>query len=1025
MSYPIFPFSSVDNLELLDLFAENEFLPSSAYEDLYFNPLNSSDRYNYETDPDRANLIGLMNHYSLCSKFYDLTSSRQNLKFSSNSLNVVSCNIRSLSKNCDEFLSDIDELDFEVIALCETWLSNDTEQLFSKVGNYNGIFKNRCFRGGGVGFLIKNPIKFELVEEISYTDSISESIFIRLEHNLKDFVLGCIYRPPNSSKEAFIDRLTLILDYYQQNLKDSILYIFGDLNLDLFCEAECMIVQNLVNQFYSYDLCPMIRRATRVTKTTAKLIDHIWSNDPNIQNSGIIRSRVTDHFPVFVTRKSEAQVRDSHETVSYRNFSTSNKQKFRDALSRTNWTNVLECDNVESMYNSFSDTMTSLFIECFPMCTRRKKTLDIDKPFITDEIKCLIKEKHKITKLYLKKPITFAAQYTRIRNEVTLAVKNAKKNYVQNLFSSYERDPQKMWGVIDEILGRSAKDSTIVKSLKIENEVISDLPKIVNAFNEFFANIGSDLNANFPETSNFSNFLVTRPNSEFKFRPVHVNEVRKIIAGMRRHGGNFDNNIPTFIFKDFSDQLVEIVAAVCNRSIMTGIFPSRLAIAKVTCLFKNGDPNDVSNYRPISILPSFSKILEKVVISQFSNYLNSNHIITNCQFGFRSGRSTEHAVHTLVKDIHDSFNMNNFVLCIFLDIKKAFDSLDRHILIQKLKFYGVRGIECNWFQSYLSNRKQYTKIGNTSSDTLPVKFGVPQGGVLSSLLFLIFINDIINCSLYSDCVLYADDTSLYVSSPMIGDLFDKAQRALLNFKSWFDENKLTLNTSKTNYIIFHRLQKRIPTINRDLCLNNSKLNRVFNTRFLGLVIDSNLSWSDHIRNLSKKLFKYVPIVYRIRNFCTRRALSLVYNCLIYSNIIYCNSVWGPSKKVATHPLVIVHKKIIRAIAGVGQLQPTAGIFQELRILNFDNINVYMSGIFVYKCLDSTDFHDWFQFEDNAYPTRRNDSRYLRIPRTNNVHSEQMISYRGAKIWNSIPNDICENSYDRFKFLFKSFLLTQQ
>ena len=378
----------------------------------------------------------------------------------------------------------------------------------------------------------------------------------------------------------------------------------------------------------------------------------------------------------------------------------------------------------------------------------------------------------------------------------------------------------------------------------------------------------------------------------------------------------------------------------------------------------------------MSLLPCFRKILEKIVEVKLQNHLDNNNLLSDIQFGFRRGKSTEHAIHSMVKDIHSSFDENKICIGIFLDIKKAFDSLDRSILLNKLRYYGICDNELKWFETYLANRKQFVTYNNCSSETRRVDFGVPQGGVVSPLLFLVYINDIVNCSNLIGCVLYADDTNLYLSSNKIDDLYLRANHALSNFKNWFDSNKLSLNADKTKYMIFHRKQRQLPSCIHKLYLDNLEVEKVNYAKFLGVVLDPHLSWNCHIANLSRKLSKYVPILYRIRNLCTPRSLKLIYNCLIYSNLIYCNSVWGYCKSVALNPLIVIHKKIVRALAGVGYNHHTTEIFNDLSFLNIRKINEYMVGIFTYKCLANEEFSTWFDYRTTNYVTRASEANPL-------------------------------------------------
>ena len=376
------------------------------------------------------------------------------------------------------------------------------------------------------------------------------------------------------------------------------------------------------------------------------------------------------------------------------------------------------------------------------------------------------------------------------------------------------------------MLGNKTNKNFVIKQLNTTNGFVTSSIDIANNLNDYFCNIGYKLNNDFPSNLNdFSRFMGVNHTCRFKFSPVSEVEIINIIDNFRNTGPGYDG-LPMFLFKDNLEFLSGVITRICNKSLSSGVFPSQLTVARVTCIFKSGDSENPANYRPISLLSSFSKILEKIIEKQLNQYLYENNILTQNQCGFRRGRSTEHAIHTMVKSIHGSFNEDKFSVGIFLDIKKAFDSLDRNILLQKLKYYGIAGIEWRWFQSYLSDRRQLTMYNNCPSDIKRVDFGVPQGGIVSPLLFLVYINDIVNCSNLAECVLYADDTNLYMSSSSISDLFTTANVALAEYKGWFNANKLTLNAGKTQYMVFHRKQRTLPATLDKIYLNGVEVSHL-------------------------------------------------------------------------------------------------------------------------------------------------------------------------------------------------------
>ena len=274
-------------------------------------------------------------------------------------------------------------------------------------------------------------------------------------------------------------------------------------------------------------------------------------------------------------------------------------------------------------------------------------------------------------------------------------------------------------------------------------------------------------------------------------------------------------------------------------------------IASVTPIYKTGDENDFGNYRPISVLPCFSKMLERIMYKRLYNHLSQNHMLYPKQFGFQKSHSTEHAIIQLIDQINSSFEKNNFTLDVFIDLSKAFDTVDHHILISKLENYGVNGNNLRWFQSYLKNREQYLNFNNKITTLSQITCGVPQGSILGPLLFLIYVNDLNNASSILDPITFADDTNLFYSQKNIHQLFTKINEELEKIGDWFKANKLSLNNKKTKYTLFHKnsIKDDLPVKLPDLEIANNEIERKKAIKFLGVILDENVNWQEYIRTV--------------------------------------------------------------------------------------------------------------------------------------------------------------------------------
>lgn len=292
------------------------------------------------------------------------------------------------------------------------------------------------------------------------------------------------------------------------------------------------------------------------------------------------------------------------------------------------------------------------------------------------------------------------------------------------------------------------------------------------------------------------------------FYKTSAEEIIKIVSNLENKQSSGFDDIPVSIVKASVEHIAELISRIINNSFTSGVVPDNLKIAKVCPIFKNGEKDLFTNYRPISILPSFSKIFEKAAFNRLSSYLESKCMLVNNQYGFRRQHSTYMAIMDMYDKISAASDRNEFSIGIFIDLSKAFDTLDHVILIKKLEYYGLRGVTLKWFQNYLLNRQQYVFLNESSSSLRVINCGVPQGSVLGPLLFILYINDIVNCSNILKFILFADDTNIFHSDTNVFQLMTTINCELLKLSKWFKANKLSLNVKKTNYILFGRKKFR-------------------------------------------------------------------------------------------------------------------------------------------------------------------------------------------------------------------------
>ena len=365
--------------------------------------------------------------------------------------------------------------------------------------------------------------------------------------------------------------------------------------------------------------------------------------------------------------------------------------------------------------------------------------------------------------------------------------------------------------------------------------------------------------------------------SSFYLTPVTAEEIDLIIRNLKNSSSGWDE-LSAQILKTAKCFLIDPLVFICNLSMITGTFPDQLKIAKVLPLYKSDDPKIFSNYRPVSVLPVISKVLERIMYNRLIKYLNDNKILYAFQFGFRKNHSAAMALITLVDRISMALENGEFTLGLFLDFSKAFDTINYEIMYMKLFHYGIRGCALDWFKSYLTNRKQYVYYNGVCSSSLPVICGVPQGSILGPLLFLIYVNDIAYVSDYLFTVMFADDTNALISHKSVIALEEICNNEIVKLLDWVNANKLSLNVKKTQYIIFKG--KKTIVEERGIFVNNTRIQKTAQTKFLGVIISESLSWHQHIAFISKKVSKSIGILYRLSNFFNKASLISLYYSLI-------------------------------------------------------------------------------------------------------------------------------------------------
>ena len=370
-----------------------------------------------------------------------------------------------------------------------------------------------------------------------------------------------------------------------------------------------------------------------------------------------------------------------------------------------------------------------------------------------------------------------------------------------------------------------------------------------------------------------------------------------------------------------------------------------MKIAKVIPIFKKGDPLVFSNYRPISLLSCFSKILEKIIYERTVNFIKKHNIFCKTQFGFREKHTTSQAILYFIDKIASATDNHKHTAGILLDFSKAFDTIDHEILLYKLNHYGIRGRALEWFRSYLSDRQQYVYLNHCESTYKYTSCGVPQGSLLGPLLFLCYINDIAHSSKLLTFILFADDSTVLFSHKDPNILVEIVNNELIHLNNWTQANKLSLNLQKTHYMLFSNSLDNLPG---QIVFNQTPIDRVHSAKFLGLFIDDHLNWNTHLTNLNKLISRNAGIIYRLKQIFPIKILLMLYSTIILPYLNYGILAWGSSARINIDKILRTQKRILRSIYGCNLRTHAEPLFKKSNILKIDDLYLLNLGSLMHK-----------------------------------------------------------------------------
>ena len=492
-----------------------------------------------------------------------------------------------------------------------------------------------------------------------------------------------------------------------------------------------------------------------------------------------------------------------------------------------------------------------------------------------------------------------AELYKRYNQLLRKTICQVKIKFYIEMCHEYRSKTKKLWGLINDISGKRNDKTGAIEYLTIDGVKDYNPKRICNRFAKYFATVGENFAAKIPApTKSAHDYFKMLQNSQTSLflSPTDEKEIVTLVSQLPNKSSSGHDNISNILLKKLIHQIAPVLVEVFKKSMTMGEFPTVMKLAEVVPLYKSKENFLETNYRPISLLTTMSKILEKIMYQRIYSFLQNTGQIYENQYGFRANHSCEHAIGQVVGTLIKNIENRLYSACILLDLSKAFDTIEHRILLQKLEVYGIRGNALAWFDSYLSNNKLKVKCRTISnnkeakSDEYPVNYETPQGSCLGPLIFLIFVNDLHLHLQHSECVQFVDDTTLVFTHRNLNYLHFSIESELTCIQDWFNANKLTLNIEKSSYLLYRNQKQLVP--NFKIELNGIEIPRVEHAKLLRVWLDDKLKWDIHLNKLTNKLKCGMGMLRCSKNLLSVKAKKLLYFGQIHSNLSYSICIWG-------------------------------------------------------------------------------------------------------------------------------------
>jgi len=837
-----------------------------------------------------------------------------------------------------------------------------------------------------------------------------ESMILLVQMKNLKFHLTCLYKNPKVSKNVFIEHVSTMLDKLCAGSEENVLV--GDVNIDMGTNGNAF--DNQICDVYG--LTNIVQSNTCFKGQEGSLIDPvIVSNTSKFQASFNITCGVSDcHNMVGCLTKAFYEKRQPRK-IKYRSYKSFSESSFKKDVSHIPSQVCDVFDDIDDQYWAFNVMFKEVLDEHAPIKERTVKTDKI--PYMHSSLRQEMYKRSRLKNIFLKnKTSDNWENYKKQRNRTTSLRKKAIKSYFVKKCSN-SSSPKDFWNCVKPFFATNSAKNCSQIILKENNEIVSDSREVANILNDYFIDIAHEIKDTQLNSCDVQEIIrhheshssivsinsESQSDSRFDFGEISFDNILKKLRGIQTNKSTGYDSINPKCVSFCASELAAPMTSLMNNAFKTNTFPQDMKKAEISPVFKKKDHLCKDNYRPINLVTVFSKLFESIIAEQISDFMSSR---LNSKLGaYRKGHGCSQVLTLAVNSWKWSLDENLFVGALLMDLSKAFDSIPHDLLISKFYSYGFSANACKFMLSYMNNRMQRVKVRGAYSEWKLTKRGIPQGSCLGPLLFNIYVNDMFSCVENCQVFNYADDNTVSACHQNINELIDIILNDTNNLIKWFNDNFMKVNPEKFQLLLLK--PKGINTeLPQKINVGEFDLTTSQNVTLLGIKIDSNLNFNEHVSLLCKKANRQLKVMYRFKTLLGKKEKGIIFKTFILSNFNFCPVVWAFCSVTSMRKIEKVQERALRFL--------TDDISSEYRdLLNVTNSTTMLLArlkaiaLEVFKCIHELNpefLNSLFQSKANIYGMR--DQNRLVIPKFNkHQYGKQTFSYYGSHIWNILPNDL--------------------